>query len=373
VTDTVTYNRATEEATTTPQCSCAAHRSVFESRRTRRAAHSTRVAQRFGFGFRGIGEIVVHVSDGGVQVTVDGRVARFDGSTVTFDDGQPPPSLRAKRSIARLLRKLQRRQAPTCPDPRTLTRDEINDPFENECETCHSTCFLKADACFAGKVLACALGPLGCGAAFVGEFFGASLSCGEGLVQCTDNCNAIGHECCRIHCGDICCGSIASGRTDYMCAGANSTFAGTCCFPEDTCGGACCGFRFGYPDQPPTKQACADPAKNLCCDSGADVCGNGCCNAPFVCKTDPLEQAKVCTAVDRDPCGAFACPTGQRCQHPSADVDEIQCITCPADKSGPVCGDTCCGGERGVRVREHLLYRRPSLRRHVLRETWPTV
>jgi hypothetical protein len=325
-------------------------KTVFETE-VARAASAVTIAYRFGFGFTGIGEIRLRLAGGAVEMSVDGRAVRVEGGAeapvVVFEDGQAPPELRAKRKIARLLRKFQKRPPVACPaaataasDPAVVAADTLNDPFENECETCWSVCFLKGDACFAGKIAACALSPLGCGVAFVVEFFQSSFSCGDGIVQCGNNCNAKGNECCRSFCGDACC-SHAFGRSDWVCAGARPGDAGQCCFPEDVCGPSCCGAR--VVDGTVRTAVCADETSGLCCVGDATVCAGTCCPAPLECKPNPPQPGRfVCTG--GDPCGAFSCPDGQRCQFASDDFDEVQCIPCAAD-AGPVCGDVCCAAD----------------------------
>jgi hypothetical protein len=52
----------------------------------------------------------------------------------------------------------------------------------------------------------------------------------------------------------------------------------------------------------------------------------------------------MCCDKTADGCGSFCCLPGERCQSPSDDdPDLIVCVPCPPEKSGPLCGQTCCG------------------------------
>lgn len=344
VEQTQTVNVATQEQTFVSVLK-RAQRPIFEFRSSLGPNGTVVIAQKFGRGFRGISEMTFRRTQGAVEFLVDGRRALVAGAgtsspEVTFEDGQPPPKLRAKREAVRLLRKFVKNSPVRCPGPQPQAlrpRDEVNDPFENECTECDFGCFLKGLACGAGQVAACAILPAGCVLQAIVAFFSDSLSCGDAMVACSDDCKAKGNECCRSFCGDQCCSGVHNIRTDWVCAGAGPENPGSCCPPESLCGPGCCVGEVCNDDEGCHQMRCADPGRGLCCRDDWTPCGERCCPAGWHCANPARSQCCI-----GDGCGGYCCPAGQRCRTPSEELDEIDCIACPADKTGPVCGDVCC-------------------------------
>ena len=292
------------------------------------------VRKTYGRGFKGIGSMTLRQGPAGNAVLVDGRavsVAALEAEppTLVFEDGGAAPTFRAKKSVRGILRRASKLAELPCPEATAQVRDEINDPFKDECETCITKCW--------GEMFACTVLTVGSGSLL--SVVDSSWGCGGSLKRCTEACNAPAHECCRAFCGTNCCGrNVAAG--DNVCLGTTPDFAGTCCPRADACGSKCCGYQFDG-NGGIVLRSCLDAGKSLCCASGSTDCDGQCCAAGLGCKPDPITANKnVCCA--GDPCGLFCCDAGQRCAVPSLDFDEMLCVTCPADKTGVLCGSTCC-------------------------------
>jgi hypothetical protein len=296
---------------------------------------STTTTRRLGVGFKGIQELVVHDDGATRTLSADGHPVSLAALQATppsleFEDGTPVPDLRVKGSVRRLLRKVQKRAAFSCPGG---FGSPIRALSQAECDTCFAECFGASYACEVLEIAACAVSSgISCGAQAVISFFNQSYTCGGRLVDCTNACKAPGAECCRFHCGGTCCGQDASSDT-WLCAGATPTFAGKCCPRGQECGPNCC-------DGAPGTAVCANPATGRCCDQGETACNNTCCDVGTEC----TNLAKSVCCAPNAGCGSYCCRPGERCASPSdEDPDLIVCVACPADKPGPLCGDTCCG------------------------------
>lgn len=313
-------------------------RVVFEVETTVTADGAVTIVQRFGKGFKGVAEIVVTRANGAVGLVVDGRravVAPGTPPVVTFEDGQPPPTLHVSRSVGRLFKKVAKRSPVSCPAAAQIRplAGSLN-PYETECGGCTFACGLETYGCVGTNVVLCGLGPVACGAAAIIDFFSDSMNCAEQAENCVKDCYKPGEACCRKTCGTQCCNDPVTGRTDFVCAGANPTDPGQCCLSDGLCGGECCAPTFVGNESVPT--FCADPGRGLCCPVGQKSCGDACCT------TDSQCDASRSLCCGGEPCGAFCCLPGERCVSPSdIDPDLIVCVACGAD-SGPLCGDTCC-------------------------------
>jgi len=303
---------------------------VLETSLLIHADQSFDFVRKLGRGFKGIKEIHQTHTGGAVTVTVDGRAVSIPAlqsspPSLVFADGKPAPRFHVKRAAARLVQASSAAVATlsSCtPNSGIAPRDQFNDPFKDECERCISGCW--------GVAFACNALTLGTGSVI--GFFDSSLGCGGRLEKCVDLCNAVGHECCHVHCGEECCDRDAVAA-DTICAGATPDNAGTCCERGGACGPSCCGIG-----------RCGDPATGLCCGPGQSGCGNFCCGGPNGSHcADPATS--LCCPADAEGCGFACCPAGQRCAVPSDDFDLIVCNVCPPGKTGPACGNTCCGAD----------------------------
>jgi hypothetical protein len=289
----------------------------------------------YGRGFKGIGTMTLRHGPAGDSLVVDGRAVSIvaltaDPPSLVFEDGGAVPKLRVKRSLKGVLRRASALAELPCPAAAASTTrgSGFNDPFEDECETCYTGCW--------AEMLGCSALTVGTGSAL--SFVNSNWGCGGSLKRCVNACNSVGHECCRAFCGTTCCGRTVKAE-EKVCLNAGPNFAGTCCATSQACGDKCCGFRSDLQGHYP--QVCKDAGQSICCDVSASVCGAGCCAAGLTCAPQPLNpDTKVCCS--GEPCGARCCQPGERCANPSDDFDVDGCITCPADKTGPVCGDTCC-------------------------------
>lgn len=301
--------------------------------------------QRFGAGFKGVAEIAIRAGGGAVDVTVDGRHVTVTGhgtgtQTLAFDDGQPPPALKVKRDVVKLLKKLQKLGAVQCEPPASVTGIRPASITGSDCDDCFNLCGAKSYACFAGEVVTCALtAGIGCGVASILEFVDSGVSCTDATMACVDGCNAKGGACCRGFCGDQCCGRDETPET-RLCLGATAEFAGTCCTQQDRCGETCCGSACNRDTCFPT--VCADEGRELCCAAGDTPCGGECCSSSQVCADAGKD---LCCAPGLDPCGSVCCPSGQRCLVPGESLEDAECVICPAGKTGPGCGETCCAAD----------------------------
>jgi len=326
---------------------------------------SSTLTRRYGFGFKGIHEVVARRAGDTVTLTADGHpvsIAALHASppAVVFEDGSPAPKVKVKSSVRRLLKKTQKvantvtcpgfgataRTAPAAVDATAIHPAGCNPylehcgrtPFEQRCYNCEDKCGAKATACVLADVAVCAAtAGIGCGVEAIVSFFDDDVDCVDAVMQCDQLCHAIGHDCCEPSCGSTCC--QFDDLNDIVCVGATATSAGKCCTHEDACGPTCCGVTFPSFDSPGVQTVCMDAAKGLCCIPGQSTCGNKCCDSAAHCANP---ATGLCCAGDG--CGDFCCPVGQRCVSPSNDdPDLVVCQACPADKTGPVCGSTCCG------------------------------
>jgi hypothetical protein len=306
---------------------------TLESSLVVHADQSFEFVRKLGRGFKGIKEIRQTHTGSVVTLTVDGRelsipALQASPPSLVFTDGKPAPRFHVKRAVARLVQTMSaglEALASCTPSSDSLARGAtFNDPFKDECERCISGCWGVMFACSAVSI----------GATEVVGFFDSSLSCGGRLESCVDLCNAVGHECCHVHCGDECCGHDGSEK-DKICAGARPDFPGTCCTREGICGDNCCAGE---------GKTCGDPVKGFCCDAGQSGCGNFCCGGSNGSHCADAATSLCCNA-DAEGCGFLCCPAGQRCASPSNDPDLIVCNVCPPGKTGPACGQTCCAAD----------------------------
>lgn len=286
---------------------------------------SVTLIRRLGRGFKGLREVRITADAGTVQMTADGRpvsTAALDASppAVAFADGLPPPRLRVKRDVVRLLRRAAREPPPdaACPDAGPSPRKVTVGP-QDECDVCILLCGVETYLCSVRSL----------GVESLLSLLSSSWGCAGVALRCSNECNAPGHECCRVHCGTNCCGRVDPSQ-EIVCIGETAEHSGLCCYRGGECGPGCC-------DQGRT---CADPTTGDCCSPREIVCGRHCC--PDDAKCGNPEKSLCCDRDAGEGCGGACCPAGQRCKHPHDEPDFIECVACPPERSGPVCGDTCC-------------------------------
>ena len=292
-------------------------------------AGTDRLTFTFGHGFKGIHHVDVTREGTMLRAVVDGRrtVAFPPGArpaSVTFEDGKPAPKLRVSGVVRRALLKFKKVDSTTCAlvtpadGAPCLYTDSFGecDKFPG-CNGCGDVCFGIEEECALDAVAGAALCP------FCAVVTGGG--CLYSLKECADACNAPGHECCPVGCGNFC------GAKGTVCCGNDA------CPAEECCGGTnpfCCG----------SGEKCIDAAKGLCCaqDHG-DVCfnGNGCCPSAQSC-LDGISGQVCCPAGDAT-CGAddACCPSGQCCHTTECCGAGQECLDRCCDPAD-ACGTTCC-------------------------------
>ena len=330
---------------------------------------TTRIVTTLGTGFKGIRQVELTTTDGGpLTGLVDGRavtVSTTNGTAdaLTFTDGAPPPKLKVKQAVRRLLGKVQKAvQGASCPPdaPVPLLFNDCDacrlgcsfDPTEAGGLVCMGSTLLSGVACASSA----AITPLLCIASF--ELNG--LACAKNVVNCENACRN-SEDCCPVRCpgavgqcclddGEVCCRRDAPG-------------GGTCCTnccgnPAESPNALCCGRSQSSGEE----RNCVDPGIGLCCEPSGTVCGGTeCCPPGWTCCDNSYcaPPGAACCSTPTSPQQSLYCAPGHQCIDPQANLccatatvacDGVCCgagqICAPGNKSccNPLemCGDSCC-------------------------------
>jgi hypothetical protein len=293
------------------------------------------IVTTYGHGFKGIATSELTGDGSTFHGVVDGRqtipfASGADPSSVTFQDGKPPPRLRVKPGLRKAIKKFGMLRLDTCARTAKAARDVLqNCPFTDDLGLCEpfpgcNNCYRLCDASY----IACGWGAIASAALCAPCAFVSGASCIEEEAACHDMCQSPDHACCPLECnghcsgghaGDMCCGNEGCSQTD--CCGTGQPF---CCSPGDTC---------------------VDAAKGICCPTDhGDECLNGCCPSGQSC-IDGFMGAKTCCPTGDNACGPdnACCPGTQECCGDNCCGAGQTCIA-PATCCNitDVCGSTCC-------------------------------